>query len=223
MNNPINILLIEDSPEYREVVSLAIENESGMELVNKFGAAEVALRSLQDPSSRSIPDLVLLDLNLPGMHGLDAIPWIIKYAPNAKIIILTQSNKEADVLRAISLGAAGYLLKASTLQQIKEGIRSVIAGHSLLDKGVAHYLLNTLKNKPAQLTLEKPLSEREMEILHLLAEGLLKKEIANQLNIGFGTVATHVRHIYEKLQVVNAPAAIHKAHRIGIFQRPNKR
>jgi DNA-binding NarL/FixJ family response regulator len=217
MNSTIKILMIEDSPEYRETVALAIENEKGMELTDKFGAAEVALRSLQDPSSSSIPDLVLLDLNLPGMNGLDAIPWIKQYAPAAKIIALTQSNKEADVLRAISLGASGYLLKASTLQQIKDGIRSAIDGHALLDKGIAHYLLNAVRNKSAQVPLEKPLSDREMEILNLLAEGLLKKEIADQLDIGFGTVATHIRHIYEKLQVENAPAAIHKAHRIGIF------
>ena len=217
MNKSIKILLVEDSPEYREVVSLAIENEDDMELVNKFGAAEVALRSLQDPSSPAIPDLILLDLNLPGMQGLDAIPWIKQYAPAAKIIALTQSNKEADVLRAISLGASGYLLKASTLQQIKDGIRSVDAGHALLDKGVAHYILNTLRSKSSQVALEKPLSDREMEVLNLLAEGLFKKEIANKLNIGFGTVATHIRHIYDKLQVENAPAAIHKAYRLGIF------
>jgi DNA-binding NarL/FixJ family response regulator len=217
MNRTIKILIIEDSPEYREAISLAIENEEGMELTNKFGAAEVALRNLQDPSAHSTPDLVLLDLNLPGMNGLDAIPWIKEYAPDTKIIALTQSNKEADVLRAVSLGASGYLLKASTLQQIKDGIRTVIAGHALLDKGVAHYLLNAMKSKFAQPPLEKPLSDREMEILDLLAEGLLKKEIAQKLDIGFGTVATHIRHIYEKLQVENAPAAVTKAFKAGIL------
>lgn len=217
MTKIISILLIEDSPEYREVVSLAIEEEKDMELVNKFGAAEVALRSLQDPSVRSIPDLILLDLNLPGMNGFDAIPWINKYAPDTKIIALTQSNKEADVIRAISLGASGYLLKASTLQQIKEGIRTVMAGHALLDQGIAHYILNAIKSKSTQVQLEKPLSDREIEILNLLAAGARKKDIADQLNIGYGSVATYTRRIYEKLQVENAPAAIHKAHRLGLF------
>ncbi len=220
MNQAIKIMIIEDSPEYREVLSLAVENEDGMEVINTFGAAEVGLRSLQDPSAHTTPDLVLLDLSLPGMSGLDAIPWIRKYSPDARIIALTQSSKEADVVRAITLGASGYLLKASTLQQIKEGIRSVMAGHALLDKGVAHFILNTLKNKAAAVKPEKPLSSREMEILALLAEGLLKKEIADRLGIGAGTVATHLRHIYEKLQAENAPAAVSKAYKAGLLPCP---
>ncbi|MDF7799085.1 response regulator transcription factor [Pontiellaceae bacterium B1224] len=213
----INVMLVEDSPEYRDVIEIAINKETNMVLSGTFGAAEVALRSLQDPVQSTKPDIILLDLNLPGMSGLDAIPWIGKYAPAAKIIILTQSNREADVLQAISQGASGYLLKSSTVKQIKEGIRSIMNGNALLDGGVARYITDAIKTKSAKVPLEKPLSEREMEILTLLGDGLVKKEIANRLDISFGTVATHIRHIYEKLHVENAPAAISKAYKSGIL------
>ncbi|MFC5051429.1 response regulator [Rubritalea spongiae] len=218
MKESIKVILVEDSPEYREVIALAIGRESNIELVQTLGTAEVALRYLQGLVPSAMPDVVLLDLNLPGMSGLETIPWIQKYSPEAKIIMLTQSNKEADVIQAIALGASGYLLKQSTLSQIMDGLRSVQSGNALLDGDVARYITSALKTKSAELKLERPLSEREMEILVLLGEGLVKKEIAKELGIGFSTVASHIRHIYEKLQVENAPAAISKAYKSGVLE-----
>lgn len=212
------MMLVEDSPEYREVVGLAMQRESDIELVKTFGTAEVALRTLQGLAAGAVPDLILLDLNLPGMSGLEAIPWIQKYCPQVKIIMLTQSDREADVLKAINLGASGYLLKKSRVVQLMEGVRSVISGNHLLDGDVARYITMALQSKPSALPIEKPLSEREMEILILLGDGLVKKEIAKELGIGFSTVASHIRHIYEKLQVENAPAAISKAYKSGLLE-----
>lgn len=154
----INILLVEDSPEYREVLEITLRKEPNMELVGTYGAAEVALRSLQDSKRPAKPDVVLLDLNLPGMSGLEAIPWIEKYAPTTQIIILTLSDREADVLRAISLGASGYLLKSSTVKKVKESIRSVMEGNALLDSAVARYITNAVKTKQVKIQLEKLLS-----------------------------------------------------------------
>jgi DNA-binding NarL/FixJ family response regulator len=175
------------------------------------------LRSLRDGSVPGSPDVILLDLRLPGMGGLDALPHFTSTAPQAKVIVLTQSDCEADVLRAIALGAAGYLLKSSTITQIKEGIRTVIDGGASLDPGVARFLLKSLQARLPTAKSEGLLSDRELEILALLGEGLVKKEIADRLGITYPTVDSHVQHIYEKLQVHNAPAAINIAHRLGIF------
>ena len=217
MKRKIRILLVEDHPEYRDVIEIAIEKEPDMELTGKFGAAEVALRGLQDRDLRIEPDIVLLDLNLPTMSGLEALPYFIQYLPEAKVIILTQSNKEDDVMRAIAQGASGYLLKSSTVGRIKEGIRSVMQGDSPLDANVAKYIMQALKTKSPREEPDRALSPRELEILTLLGDGRVKKEIGDLLNITYGTVATHVRNIYEKLNVINAPAAITKAYRTGIL------
>ena len=107
-------MLVEDNPRYRESIALALEEASDIQLIGEFGTAEIALRRLK---AGALPDLILLDLRLPGMDGLAAIPLFLAIAPAVKIMILTQSNNEADVLRAISLGASGYLLKSSTVSQ----------------------------------------------------------------------------------------------------------
>jgi DNA-binding NarL/FixJ family response regulator len=217
MNRKIKIMLVEDHPKYRKVIKMALEEESDMELTGTFGAAEIALRSVQDMRKRTVPDIVLLDLNLPGMSGHEALPWFKKYIPNTQIMILTQFNSEADVLSAIQAGASGYLLKSSTVTQIKEGIRTVVDGGSSLDGKVAKFILSTLKKTAPQRKVEKLLSQRELEILTCLAEGLVKKEISDRLNIGYGSVATYIRRIYEKLNVQNAPAAVAEAYKTGLF------
>ena len=217
MKRMIRVMLIEDHPEYREVLVVALEKAPDMNLTGQFGAAERALRSLQDHHKQHDPDIILLDLNLPGINGLDAIPLFTAASPNARIIILTQSDKEAEVLKAISLGAAGYLLKSSTVGQILDGIRAVRDGGAPLDAGVARFILNKLKTNLPKGKAEEALSERETEILTMLAEGLQKKEIADRLKIGTTTVVTHVNHIYLKLNVGNAASAINKAHRLGLF------
>lgn len=147
MSRKIRVMLVEDNPEYREVIDLALEDEIDIELISQFGTSEIALRSLQDMSMRKVPDLVLLDLRLPGMDGLDSLPYFKSALPDAKIMILTQSDEEADVLRAISRGASGYLLKSSTLAQITEGIRSTMDGGASLDTGVARFILDTLQTR----------------------------------------------------------------------------
>ncbi len=216
MSDSITVMLVEDSREYREVIQLALKRDGKIELVSEFGTAEIALRNLRNQGEQS-PDVILLDLRLPGMSGLDALPEIKKSAPETKVIILTQSDNEADVLRAISLGAAGYLLKSSTATQIKEGVRVVVNNGASLDPGVAKFLMASLQSRLPKGEVEKVLTDREMEILTLLGQGLVKKEIAQNLGISYPTVDTHVGHIYEKLKVHNAPSAINVAHRLGLF------
>jgi len=217
MKKSIRVMLVEDNREYRDAIIFAMERAADIDLISQFGTAEIALRSLQSQAPRDMPDIVLLDLNLPGISGIDALPWFKEYTPKTKIIVLTQSDSEADILAAISAGAAGYLLKSSTIDQIKDGIHTVVNDGSVLDAKVARFILDSMKGRPKVAKLEKDLSEREIEILVLLAEGHLKKEISDQLNLGYSTIDTHVRHIYEKLEVQNAPAAVHKAHVLGLF------
>lgn len=217
MNSPITVMLVEDNREYRDVIRLALKRDEGLELVSEFGTAEIALRTVQGEQTRNRPDVVLLDLRLPGMGGLDALSYFSEVLPDSKVIILTQSDQEADVLRAIAMGAGGYLLKSSTVTEIKEGIQTVMNGGASLDPRVAKFLLKSLKSRLPKVETDKVLSQREMEILQLLGEGLVKKEIGERLGISYPTVDSHVRHIYEKLDVRNAPSAISTAHRLGIF------
>jgi len=217
MSEITQIMMVEDHPEYREIVEIAISRQPDMQLVSQFGTVERALRSLNEKQSAPKTDLILLDLNLPGMTGLEAIPYFTRELPDTKIIVLTQSDSEEDVLKAIMLGASGYLLKSSTVKQLTEGIRTVMSGGASLDPTVARFVLKTLKAKLPQKEFSQVLTEREMEVLTLLGDGLVKKEIADKLDISVTTVVTHVSHIYEKLNVKNAPSAIAKGFRLGLL------
>ena len=216
---PSKLMLIEDSPAFRKVIERTFKAEHDLELVSQFASAEGALRSLGSLASRILPKIILLDLNLPGMSGIEAIPWLQKAAPNARIIILTQSGRESDVLNAIRAGASGYMLKTSTLLLLKEAIHCVLKGDAMIDSSVAQFIINSLHKKTEITLSDIELTPRQLEILTLTSKGFVKKEIADKLNIAHSTVATHIEHVYLKLNVKNAPAAIHQAHRHGIFKK----
>ncbi|MGJ8725697.1 MAG: response regulator [Roseibacillus sp.] len=218
MSEKIRVMLVEDHPEYREVVELALGKEKSCELWAEFGTAERAIRYLQDHQKSETPDVILLDLNLPGIDGLQAIPLILDIVPNVKIIVLTQSDREDHVLQAIAQGASGYLLKSSTVRQLIDGISSVVRGGASLDARVAHVVLTSLRSKTQPEAPELSITGRELEVLTLLAEGFSKKMIADQLSISTTTVVTHVTNIYAKLDAQNAPAAIAKAFRSGLLK-----
>ncbi len=210
-------MLVEDNEEYRDVIKFAISREEDLEMFSHFGTAEMAISSLDKIRSKLFPEVILLDLRLPGMNGLEAIPYFKDRLPEVKVIVLTQSDAETDVVRAIALGASGYLLKSSTVQEVTEAVRDVMQGGASLDPSVASYIIKSLREKPMPLSSKKLLSERESQVLELLADGLQKREIAEQLHISYPTVDAHVRHIYEKLDVKNAPSAVRTAYRMGIF------
>ena len=215
MKNTIHTMLVEDNPDYREVIELTLADESDLYLYAVFGTAEAALQALQDRVQK--PDIILLDINLPGLSGIDAIPQVKSLSPESQIIMLTQSNHEADVLQAIRSGATGYLLKSASIEEITQGIRTVADGGSSLDASVAKYIIDILHTEKPEGKPAIQLSQRESEILTLLSEGFVKKQIANQLGIGLHTVGDHVKQIYRKLNVPNAPAAVSKGFRSGIL------
>ncbi|MGB1875224.1 MAG: response regulator [Akkermansiaceae bacterium] len=215
------VTVIEDNQAYREVLQLAFDRDTSVKLHSEFGTAEIALRELEKTEAK--PDIILLDLDLPGMSGLDALSALLELCPQTKILILSQSDVQRDILIAISRGAHGYLLKSASIEQIKKHITDTLAGGASLDPSVAKHLFDALRNVETlreEQTKEKEhdLSEREVEVLRLLAEGMVKKEISDQLSISYATVDTHVRHIYQKLDVRNASAAVSIAHRLGLVE-----
>ena len=215
----LRVVLIEDHPQYRETVELALGRTTDIHLIDSFGTAERALEALRDHAAWNPPDVILLDLQLPGMNGLEAIVPLKQILPTTKILVLTQSDRETDVLAAIARGASGYLLKSATVREILDSLRQGAEGGSPLDARIAGYILDTLRTKLPRQQMEDLLTAREVEVLGLLAEGLAKKEIAEKLGISPTTVVTHVTHIYEKLNVQNAPAAVAKAFGAGILPR----
>lgn len=219
MNKNINIIMVEDHPEYREIVEMAISRQDGMELTEQFGTAERALEHLRQLDEHDdMPDVILLDLNLPGMDGLEALELLAKEAPKARIVALTQSDHEEDILKTISRGASGYLLKSSTVQQLIESINMVMEGGASLDARIAGFVMASLKARLPRQELEKMLTAREIEILGLMAEGMVKKQISEKLGISVTTVISHVGNIYEKLEASNAPSAIAKGFKLGILK-----
>mgnify|MGYP001068903938 CR=1 FL=1 len=215
--NKARIIIIEDNENYRKVISRTLKNEPDFELIKQYGTAEIALREIEHSPSEHNPDVILLDLNLPGMHGLQALAWLKEYCPKTHVIILTQSEQEACILQAIQSGAIGYLLKSATASQIKESIRTVIAGGASLDPEVTSLIFNRIKKKPRDTRTKITLSEREQDILNLISKGIEKKQIGDTLHISSNTVAYHVKNIYDKLNVSNAPAAVRQAFRSGIL------
>ena len=144
MTQTIRITLVEDNHDYRDIITLTLGAESDIELINQFGTSEAALRELKAMPAGTTPHLILLDLRLPGMSGLEALPHFREALPDTPVIVLTQSDNEADVLAAISRGAAGYLLKSSTLEKLTEGVRTVMSGGAALDVSIAGFILKTL-------------------------------------------------------------------------------
>ena len=219
MNKNINIIMVEDHPEYREIVEMAISRQDGMELTEQFGTAERALEHLRHLDEHDdMPDVILLDLNLPGMDGLEALELLATEAPKARIVALTQSDHEKDILKAVSRGASGYLLKSSTVQQLIESINMVMEGGASLDAKIAGFVMGELKARLPHQELEKMLTAREIEILGLMSEGMVKKQISEKLGISVTTVISHVGNIYEKLEASNAPSAIAKGFKLGILK-----
>lgn len=207
---PFTVWLIEDNEAYRSTASRLILRMSEVLGTRGFKSCEAAIKALDNTSLSEHPDIVLLDIGLPGMSGLDGLPEIKRRAPSAQVLVLTVFEDEQKVFRALCAGADGYLLKSSTLEHIREALLEARAGGSPMNGRIARLVLREFaKQTPPHR--DYGLTDREREILQLLVEGLVKKEIAARLDISFHTVDMHLRHIYEKLRVNTATGAVAKA------------
>jgi DNA-binding NarL/FixJ family response regulator len=211
MNHPPSLIwVIEDNAAFRKTLIRGLQLQMPSTVFHEFGSIEQTVAFLQ---STAPPDVFLLDVGLPGTDGLSGMNAIRASAPDSHILILTVFEDDEKILAAISGGAHGYLLKTAPVPQIAEAITEVQAGGSPLTPRVARRLLQHFAKplpKPPVPGESYDLKERERDILRLIVEGLLKKEIADRLGIGIHTVDTHMRAIYRKLQVTTRAAAVAK-------------
>jgi two-component system, NarL family, response regulator LiaR len=211
MQETIRVLIAEDHAVVRAGLKALIATEPGLEVVGDVGDGLEAVTRAQALR----PDVILMDLSMPRMDGINAIQRIKQENPQARILVLTSFIEDDKVFAAIKAGALGYLLKESSPDDLLRGIRAVHRGESWLHPAIAAKLIRDL-HAPSSVTLEEPLTERELEIIKLVAQGLANKVIADRLEIAERTVRTHVSNILEKLHLANRTQATLYALKKGI-------
>jgi len=176
-------------------------------VVGAYKTGEEALAQLPEVGA----DIVIMDINLPGMNGIECIRKVKGKSPGTQFMMFTVYENDEKVFEALKAGASGYLLKNTGLLQIAESVRELHDGGSPMSANIARKLVNLFRDKSKEASPMDVLTNRENEILQLLSKGLLYKEIADQLQITPGTVRQHIHKIYEKLHVQNRTEAINKA------------
>lgn len=204
--------IVEDHASFRRTLVRLLATESDLQCPRDFDSCEKLLAALSESNA---PDLILLDVGLPGMSGLDAIRLIKERAPKTLVVILTVFEDDDKVFQAICAGAAGYLLKTSSGADITQAVRDALAGGSPMNPRIARRVLDMF-SKLAPKQRDYGLSDREKEILQLMTTGLIKKEIADRLSLSVHTVDTYLRRIYEKLEVNTRTGAVAKALKEGL-------
>lgn len=210
---PIDVVLVEDHPTFRLGLRNRLELEPGISVVGEAGSGEEAVDLVADLA----PDVVIIDLNLPGMGGIDLIRRLGLSAPRVGVLVLTMLDDES-VFEAVRAGARGYLLKDAEPERIVSAVRAVAAGEAVFSGAVARRLMN-LVSEPGSVSRGKAfaeLTDREHQILTLVAEGLSNAAIGQRLNIRPKTVRNYVSNVLTKLQVVDRAEAIVRAHRAGL-------
>ena len=205
MSRTLSVLIVDDHPLLREGVAAVLQAEQDIEVVGQAADGRDAVEQFQ----RLRPDVVLMDLQMPGMDGVQAIGAIRSIAPDARIIVLTTYAGDVRALSALRAGASGYLLKSSLRRELIDTIRAVIGGQRYLHPEVAHDI--------AVNAIADALSDRETDVLRYVARGAANKEIARALRLSEDTVKGHMRSIFAKLDVTDRTQAVTVAHRRGII------
>lgn len=214
---------VEDDRRYRESLEELLGSTDEFALAGSFGTAEAALEEAREAGGEGW-DLVLMDLDLPGMNGIEATRRLKRTFPRSTVVVLTVFEEPGTVLEAICAGADGYLAKRSAPAEILEELRSVMAGGSPLSPGVARTVVRLLRRMGGEAGTEADtggpgdvgLTDRERQVLRCLVDGLPYKQVADRLGISHNTVRSHVRSIYGKLQVQNVAQAVSRAIREGL-------
>jgi len=206
---PLRVVLVDDHPVYRAGLARLLR-ESGIDVIAEVPNGEAALGVVEELA----PDVVVMDLNMPGMSGLEATQRLVAQSPATRVLIVSVSAQEADVTDAILAGASGYVLKESPVEEVVAGIRAAAAGQSLISPRIATMLMQRIRDAGGAVDMELApahLSARELEVLGLMAEGKSNHEIAEALVISPSTVHNHISSILMKLQVENRVQAAVRA------------
>jgi len=203
----IRVLICDDHALFRRGLVMVLESEDGIEVVAEAEDGEDAVAKAEE----SAPDVILMDVRMPKMSGIEATRAIADAVPTAKILMLTVSDEEEDLYEAVKAGATGYLLKEISIEEVANAIRAVTTGQSLISPSMASKLLsefNNLAKQAQQKVLAPKLTDRELQVLKLVAQGLSNREVAEQLFISENTVKNHVRNILEKLHLHSRMEAV---------------
>ena len=208
---PISVSIVEDNDKLRGTLAKVIGRAEGFRFASDYGSAEDALADL--PKVK--PDVVLMDINLPGINGVECVRKLKFLLPQTQVMMLTVYEDTENIFNALAAGANGYMLKRTPTKELIEAIREVHRGGSPMTTHIARLVVQSLQKPVAAPAPHSggelsELSEREQQVLDLLAQGLIYKEIAEKLNIGYETVHTYIRRIYEKLQVRTRTEAVAK-------------
>jgi two-component system NarL family response regulator len=213
------VAVVDDQELFRRGLTMLLGVEDDIEVVGEAGDGVAAT----ELAATAVPDVILMDVRMPKRSGIEACVAIKDVAPTARIIMLTVSDEEADLYDAVKNGASGYLLKDSSIDEVAQAIRVVADGQSLISPSMAIKLLDEFKQMSRSDRQQVPsprLTDRELEVLKLVAQGLNNREIAKRLFISENTVKNHVRNILEKLQLHSRMEAVMYAVREKLLDIP---
>lgn len=206
VEHPISVVIVDDHALLREGTRQILERAGGFSLVGEAAEGETAVALVAEHR----PELVLLDLRLPGMHGVEVARRMVEVSPSTRVVVLSAHDEIDYVRAALSAGVAGYLLKTTPADELVGAIRAACSGVFVLDPGLSPYLVRTPGGDPVTSGVEA-LTSREREVVHLVAEGLPNKEIATRLGISPRTVEGHLNHVFEKVGASSRSALVRLA------------